>query len=292
MWIYLHIGLLVCFNFWAYFMFLIWKQILVSLFSGSGTGVSSITAMTIIVDHFDKWTGLAFGFVCVGSGLGNLIYPFIIEGLIHGYGWRGSLILLGGITLNLCVCGAMMFPMKKKSNESPTKSQEVEADKLSSKFTTSGQLLQGPFILFCLASLLVTFGMSVYFTHIGAFATIDLGMDDSQLSLAISVVGISGLIGRLLQGFIISIPCVEAHILVILCFLSMGIVIAVVPVINTYTDMLVLASLFGAFQSGHGPALAEAAKNHVGMEHYAVGFGLQQLFCGVGYILGAPAAGR
>ena len=248
--------------------------------------------MAIIVDHFDKWTGLAFGFVCVGTGIGNLIYPFIIEGLIHKYGWRGSLILLGGITLNLCVCGAMMFPMKKLANETTTKSQEIEVGKLSSKFTTSRQLLQGPFILFCLASLIVSFGISVYFTHIGAFATIDLRMDGGQLSMVISVVGITGLIGRLLQGFIMSMPCVEVHIVVILLFLCMGIVIAVVPVINTYRDMLVMASLFGAFQSGYGPALAEAAKNHVGMEHYAVGYGLQQLFCGVGYILGAPAAGK
>ena len=260
--------------------------------AGSGIGVSSITAMAIIVDHFDKWTGLAFGFVCVGTGLGNLIYPFIVESLIHGYGWRGSLILLGGITLNLCVCGAMMFPMKKKSNESTTKSQEIEVGKLSSKFTTSGQLLQGPFILFCLASLIVTFGMSVYFTHIGAFTTIDLRMDDSQLSMVISVVGITGLIGRLLQGFIISMPCVEVHILAMLLFLCMGVVIAVIPAIDSYTAMLIMASLFGAFQSGHGPALAEAVKNHVGMEHYTVGYGLQQLFCGVGYILGAPAAGK
>lgn len=46
-----------------------------------------------------------------GSGIGTFIMAPVTERLIDAYSWRGAVVVIGGIMLNLVVCGALFRPL-------------------------------------------------------------------------------------------------------------------------------------------------------------------------------------
>ena len=47
-------------------------------------------------------------FYLTGVGAGTLIFPLMLDWLNKSYGWRGAVMITGGICLNQCLC-AMAF---------------------------------------------------------------------------------------------------------------------------------------------------------------------------------------
>ena len=45
-----------------------------------------------------------------GIGAGIITFPIMIRYLLEFFAWRGTFLILSGIALNLCVCGAVMRP--------------------------------------------------------------------------------------------------------------------------------------------------------------------------------------
>lgn len=52
-----------------------------------------------------------------GTALGLSILPPIANALLSQFGWRGSFLILGGLLLNCCVCGAVMRPIASGPNQ-------------------------------------------------------------------------------------------------------------------------------------------------------------------------------
>ncbi|XP_075973916.1 monocarboxylate transporter 14-like [Anticarsia gemmatalis] len=78
------------------------------IMAGLGTGLLYVTAVVSIAYWFEKRRNLAVGLGSCGVGFGTFIYSPLTTYLLDEFGWRGSLILLAGTVLNVCVCGAVM----------------------------------------------------------------------------------------------------------------------------------------------------------------------------------------
>lgn len=76
--------------------------------AGLGLGLVYVTAVVSIAYWFDKKRALATGLGACGTGVGTFIYAPLTQYFIEEYGWRGTILLLSGTLLNLCVCGAVM----------------------------------------------------------------------------------------------------------------------------------------------------------------------------------------
>lgn len=76
--------------------------------AGVGLSLCYVAAVVIVAYYFDKRRSFATGISVCGSGIGTFIFPPIIQYLISEYGWRGCTVILAGIFLNMCVCGALM----------------------------------------------------------------------------------------------------------------------------------------------------------------------------------------
>ncbi|XP_045448834.1 monocarboxylate transporter 14-like [Melitaea cinxia] len=76
--------------------------------AGLGLGLVYVTAVVSIAYWFDKKRNLAVGLGACGTGVGTFIYAPMTQYFIDEYGWRGTILLLSGTLLNLCVCGAVM----------------------------------------------------------------------------------------------------------------------------------------------------------------------------------------
>ncbi|KAJ8728393.1 hypothetical protein PYW08_016778 [Mythimna loreyi] len=78
------------------------------IMAGLGTGLLYVTAVVSIAYWFEKRRNLAVGLGSCGVGFGTFIYSPLTRYLLEEFGWRGTLLLLAGTVLNVCVCGAVM----------------------------------------------------------------------------------------------------------------------------------------------------------------------------------------
>ncbi|XP_004926683.2 monocarboxylate transporter 14 [Bombyx mori] len=76
--------------------------------AGLGLGLVYVTAVVSIAYWFEKKRNLAVGLGACGTGVGTFVYAPMTQYFIDEYGWRGTILLLSGTLLNLCVCGCVM----------------------------------------------------------------------------------------------------------------------------------------------------------------------------------------
>ncbi|XP_072931658.1 monocarboxylate transporter 9-like [Epargyreus clarus] len=78
------------------------------ILAGLGMGLLYVTAVVSIAYWFEKRRNLAVGLGSCGVGFGTFVYSPLTTYLLDEFGWRGTLLLLAGTVLNVCVCGAIM----------------------------------------------------------------------------------------------------------------------------------------------------------------------------------------
>ncbi|XP_063444917.1 uncharacterized protein LOC134725207 [Mytilus trossulus] len=80
--------------------------------AGTGMSMGYVTSLVMVAFYFHKKRAFATGLAVCGSGIGTFLFAPFLEYLIEEYTWRGSFIILSGITLNLVVCGALLRPLE------------------------------------------------------------------------------------------------------------------------------------------------------------------------------------
>ncbi|CAH1723244.1 unnamed protein product [Chironomus riparius] len=91
------------------------------IIAGFGLSLCYVAAVVIVAYYFDKKRSFATGISVCGSGIGTFLFPPLIQYLITHYGWRGCTVLLAGILLNMCVCGALMRDLEWTSHRARQK---------------------------------------------------------------------------------------------------------------------------------------------------------------------------
>ncbi|XP_046959642.1 monocarboxylate transporter 9-like [Vanessa cardui] len=111
--------------------------------AGLGLGLVYVTAVVSIAYWFDKKRNLAVGLGACGTGVGTFLYAPMTQYFIEEYGWRGTILLLSGTLLNLCVCGAVMrdpewwILEQKKHRNGKDENKEDAKSKLSSSVSVA-----------------------------------------------------------------------------------------------------------------------------------------------------------
>lgn len=108
------------------------------ILSGFGLSLCYVAAVVIVAYYFEKRRSFATGLSLCGSGIGTFIFAPLTQLLIEEYGWRGSILILGGIFLNMGVCGLLMRDLewtslrRKKIND---QRKEEKAQKKANRRT-------------------------------------------------------------------------------------------------------------------------------------------------------------
>ncbi|XP_065496572.1 monocarboxylate transporter 14 isoform X2 [Caloenas nicobarica] len=82
--------------------------------AGVGSGMVYLPAVVMVGQYFQKRRALAQGLSTTGTGFGAFLMTALLKYLCTEYGWRSTMFLQGAISLNLCVCGALMRPLSPK----------------------------------------------------------------------------------------------------------------------------------------------------------------------------------
>ena len=80
--------------------------------TGFGMSMGYVTSLVMVSFYFEDRRSLATGLSVCGSGIGTFVFAPMTEMLIDAYGWRGTMIIWSGITLNLVVCGLLLRPLE------------------------------------------------------------------------------------------------------------------------------------------------------------------------------------
>ena len=84
--------------------------------TGIGVGLSTTPGVILTARYFDKRRGIANAFCLSGTAAGSFILPFLIEYLLDGYGFRGTMLILGACMLHILVSSALYRPLATHVN--------------------------------------------------------------------------------------------------------------------------------------------------------------------------------
>uniref|UniRef100_A0A646QDR5 Monocarboxylate transporter 9 n=1 Tax=Hemiscolopendra marginata TaxID=943146 RepID=A0A646QDR5_9MYRI len=82
------------------------------LLGGIGAGLSYTPGVLIVGRYFEKRRGLANGICMSGSALGSIILPPFLNFLLSEYGYRGAILIMCGVVLNVCVGAGLYHPVE------------------------------------------------------------------------------------------------------------------------------------------------------------------------------------
>ena len=98
--------------------------------TGFGMSMGYVTSLVTVAFYFEKKRALATGIAVSGSGFGTFAFAPLFEFLIQEYEWRGTLIILSALTLNLVVCGALLRPVEYIRVEETKENEENTENKI------------------------------------------------------------------------------------------------------------------------------------------------------------------
>ncbi|XP_037706111.1 monocarboxylate transporter 14 isoform X2 [Choloepus didactylus] len=95
--------------------------------AGFGSGMAYLPAVVMVGRYFQKRRALAQGLSTTGTGFGTFLMTMLLKYLCTEYGWRNAMFIQGAVSLNLCVCGALMRPLSsgKDRNDPGGKASRV-----------------------------------------------------------------------------------------------------------------------------------------------------------------------
>jgi MFS family permease len=200
-----------------------------------GNGTAQLAYSRAVLTWFEQRRGLALAVVLTGSGTGSILLPVIAQHVMTAHGWRASYVALGAIAL-------LGFPLTALLVRNRPAAVAVKRAEVPVRI--GGVLRSYVFWLIALPVMLGAFSMNAAIAHLSALLT-DHAIAASGAVLALSMLGVSGIVGRLITGYLLDrlfAPLVSLGVLLI-----SGLGIVTIAFATTTAG-----GIFGAFLMGFG----------------------------------------
>ncbi len=96
--------------------------------SGFGGSLVLVSSVVVVTYYFEDKPSFAAGFTISGASMGQSIFTMIIIKLNEVYGRSGCFLILGGILLNIVVCGALFRPHPWELEDDDDEDDEEDDD--------------------------------------------------------------------------------------------------------------------------------------------------------------------
>ncbi|KAH9512760.1 hypothetical protein Btru_038127 [Bulinus truncatus] len=249
------------------------------LITGIGFGLACSPSIVAVEQYFIHGRFQALSIVVAGIGAGIITFPVLIRHLLVHFAWRGTMLILSGIALNLCVCGMVMRPLKFD--------KEVKLMPLLSCTALRHPLFHG----MCFANLFWSFGSTVIYMYLPSYAMAKGSSFEAAIFL-VSCVGMSSFASRMIFAFMGPNSTLD-EVTSALCPIGLGIVITgISPLLfKDYTGQIGYSLLFGFYSGFWTTFLSQASRELLGPEYIAVGNGYLSFMIALGALMGGPLTG-
>ncbi|XP_041093336.1 monocarboxylate transporter 13 isoform X2 [Polyodon spathula] len=266
----------------------------IGLVSGLGWALVFTPSVAMVTRYFCRRRTLATGVGFMGVGVASFAFSPLFQFLVDHYAWRGALLILGGLSLNLVVCGALLRPLRLLEDQSITPSPQHPSSspllsRLWSLFDLS-LLKDWPFLTYTAAVTLFNAGYFIPYIHLVAHIQ-QKGFHEYQAALVMSLTALTDLLGRGVSGWVSDLRRVRLpHILALWTGLT-GLSMLVIPLGVSYPVLLALGLVYGFCSGAMTPVVFSLLPDIVGVGRIFGALGLLQMIESVGGLLGSPLSG-
>ena len=185
----------------------------------AGNGTTQLAYSRAVCTWFEHKRGLALSLVSAGAGAGSMMLPLATAGMIGRQGWRAAYGLLGAAVIVVSVPLAFLLVRDRDDRASkPEQPTRSESGALSSA---------RPFILLILAIFLYSISFNAIISHLAPLLT-DRGLGIREAAAALSLLGVCGLTGRILIGYVID-RAFAARVSMLLFLLTIAALMLIAP---------------------------------------------------------------
>ena len=243
----------------------------------------NVSTMISVSKIFNKSKNSMIMWVTIASPVGTFCMPQLMKTLLDIYDWRGTMIILSGIALNMCFAGFL----STYSEQPTTKVKE------NPKYFDIAILRNKIFLLALLAS-----SISASCLTVVTLLVVDFWKErGNSLFHSVSILTISSM-GSIVSRFFFGI-CNTLHDLsdyyFVIFFCTMvvgGVFIALIPQCATFTQIIIVI-LISSFTHGITSTIRPAiVLKTVGLVSYSVAYGLIYTGLGLGTTIATTLAGK
>ncbi len=246
-----------------------------------GNGTAQLAYSRAVLTWFEQRRGLALAIVLTGSGTGSILLPIIAQHVITTNGWRASYLTLGSIALVGFPLTALLVRNRKI----------VETESTHSAVATKiGAVLKTRiFWLIALPVTLSAFSLNAAIAHLAALLT-GRSITPASAALALSMLGVSGILGRLITGHLLDrlfAPFVSVGVLLIA-----GLGVLTIAYATTASLGIAGAFLMGFGAGSEADVVPYLIAKYFGRSRFSTLYGLSWTAYAVGGAIGPVLMGH
>jgi MFS family permease len=246
-----------------------------------GNGTAYIGYSRAISTWFSRRRGLALSIMLAGSGCGAMLLPAVTQAILTQHGWRTAYLALAVIAF------AVGFPLTAvfvRERRVP----QVQAER-QFRPSVGAALVSRTFWIIAITVCLYAFSVNGAIAHLSALLT-DRGVPAQSAAYCISVIGATGLAGRLITGLFLDRffgPRVSQIMLV--CTVA-G--IAILSISASLTSGIAAAALIGFSMGSEGDITPYLLSRYFGIERLSTLYALTWTTYAIGGATGPLVVGR
>ena len=247
-----------------------------------GNGTAQLAYTRAVLTWFQKHRGLALALVLTGSGTGSIVIPLLTQAVMNHYGWRSAYLALGCMALLGIPLSALLVRNR------PVPVAQVDHH-FRSGVSIGSALHSSIFWIFAVMIMLEAFGSNGLISHLAALLT-ERGISVQSAALALSVMGATGILGRLTTGLLLDrffAPYIAALMLGISGF-------GIFMLTNATTALVALTgtALMGYGLGSEADVVPYLIARYFGRKHFAALYGLTWTAYAVGGATGPIVVGH
>ncbi|NXL93662.1 MOT2 protein, partial [Alectura lathami] len=278
----------------------IWMYATTGFLQGLGISFSWTPAISIVSHYFSKKRALANAIASAGECAFAFTFGPFFQWLIGQYGWKGALLIIGGIQLNICVCGALMRPLASSCHlevshsETPPSNGVSRRDEDKSPITHktfNWMLVRRPeFVLYAMFGILAAMSFFVPPLFLVPLSY-SLGIDESRTASLLSILAMVDFAGRLLCGWYANLHVTKTIHLLTMTITLISTSLMLLPLANNYLSLAIFTGFYGFFFGTTVAVHITVLADVVDMSDFDSALGLFMLIRSTGGFLGPPLAG-
>jgi len=246
-----------------------------------GNGTAQLAYSRAVLTWFDRRRGLALAVVLTGSGTGSILLPMLTQHVLTAQGWRSAYLVLGAVAL----LGIPLTGLLVRNGPGV----EAEPPPTAAKAGVGGVLKTGVFWLIAIPVTLSALSINGAIAHLAALLT-GRSISPSSAALALSMLGLSGIVGRLITGHLLDRMFAPFVSLAVLLLAGIGILTLAYA---TTAPMGILGAFLIGFGSGsEADVVPYLIAKYFGRARFSTLYGLSWTAYAVGGAIGPVLMGR
>jgi sugar phosphate permease len=176
----------------------------------TAAGASLLSLAKLVQGWFDRSLGRALGMLFACGAIGGILHPLWTQAVISQFGWRQAFMVMAGLSLLACGAAALLFVREREPAarqgvpavpDAPPPASAKAAPITNGPGTMAAFLRDAIWWKLALFNMLFALGVGAIFMHFAALLQ-DRGATPGQAAIAMSLVGLGGLTGNLLAGWL------------------------------------------------------------------------------------------